>query len=62
MIVIKSQSVKPINVSHMEAENDVMNLIVKKVQSAKQINVSFMEVENDNNENTELVEIIKLYC
>jgi hypothetical protein len=30
----------------MEAENDVMNLIVKKVQKAKLINVSLMEEEN----------------
>jgi hypothetical protein len=31
----------------MEAENDVLNLIVKKVQKAKPINVLHMEVEND---------------
>jgi hypothetical protein len=31
-IVKKVQKAKPINVSHMEAEKDVMNRIVKKVQ------------------------------
>ena len=31
----------------MEAENVVMNLIVKQVHKAKQINVKRMEVEND---------------
>jgi hypothetical protein len=30
----------------MEAENDVMNLIVNQVQSVKPINVKAMEVEN----------------
>ena len=30
----------------MEAENDVMNLIVKKVQKVKQINVLRTEAEN----------------
>ena len=31
----------------MEAEKDVMNLIVKQAQKAKPINVSYMEVEKD---------------
>jgi hypothetical protein len=31
----------------MEAENVVMNLIVKKVQKVKLINVSHMEAEKD---------------
>ena len=31
----------------MEAEKDVMNLIVKKEQKVKPINVSHMEVEKD---------------
>jgi hypothetical protein len=30
----------------MEAENDVMNLIVKQVHKANPINVSHMEAEN----------------
>jgi hypothetical protein len=32
LIVKKVQKVKPINVSHMEAENDVANQIVIQVQ------------------------------
>jgi hypothetical protein len=38
---------KQINVSNMEAENVVANLIVKQVHKVNQINVSHMEVEKD---------------
>ena len=38
-IVKQAHEVNPINVSHMEVENDVANQIVKQVHEEKQIKV-----------------------